>query len=178
MSEGVTSRVWLLSTILKAYIQWFKCATVISSVPEDMPLKTTRHPTRWRPKFQSQSHDLYLVWGGYWLKIIFLSKLGTWNRDMKDLCSQGKHSHTWEWKVVWAERVFKKNKSRIPVYPLSTELSYVPMKNVFRVDIRGLWLQVTQRTNIFFAWLHVLDEFFYILNLPELTSQIYSRCSY
>ena len=29
----------------------------------------------------------------------------------------------------------------------------------------------------FFAQLHVLDQFF-ILNLPELTSQIYSRCSY
>ena len=76
-----------------------------------------------------------------------------------------------------------KNKSKVPrclLHDPRAEISYVPMKNIFRGDIRNLCSQGTQRTDKFGFFLrdYTVHDQFFILNVPELIYQIYSCCSY
>ena len=57
----------------------------------------------------------------------------------------------------------------------------VATDNIFRGDIRNLCSQGTQRTNKFWGFFlrdYTVHDQFFILNVPELIYQIYSRCSY
>ena len=55
----------------------------------------------------------YGVLGDYWLKIFFFQSWESWYSTVSN-------THTWEWKVDWAETVLKTNlNSKVPVYPTS-----------------------------------------------------------
>ena len=170
-----------------------------------MPLKIARHPTRWRPKFQSQSPDLTYwsqraspkVWFSQIIIQIFfffcqLPCFGIYRLKISVFFKAGKADtqlcwtldHIWEWKAVWWPLVWEgfKNKSKEKyLSTLRAEISYkYSHKNIFREDIRGLCLQGTQRILYLFFCVTTCTRSvtFFILNLPELTSQICSRCSF
>ena len=116
--------------------------------------------------------------GGLLTENLFFSKLGKLILNFVEYS----RSHTWEWKVVWAERVLKTNLNKSTCLPYEhAEISHnCPHKNIFREDIRGLcWQGRLQRTNIFFLldYMYSISSLFWV-NLPELTSQVYSRCSF
>ena len=155
-----------------------------------MPLKTVRHPTRWRPKLQSQSLISHIgsqrvsqrVWfrrlppkiffffrqlpclGGYWLQIIFFQSWESWYATVLNTL-------TFESEKLSGEGF--QNKSKVPIYPTSRNLLCSHEKQVSARRVGREQINVG-----FFLHDYTVHEQFFILNLPELTFKICSCCLY
>ena len=137
-----SGQVWAHGTILLCKHTWSICRPCVVSRLVHMPLKTARHPTpnkmaaktsvpvSWPHILESACLPKSLVsriiiqffffllpttvfWGSTDSES-FISKLG------KLILNFVEHSHTWEWKVVLAERVLKINLKKSTCLPYTS----------------------------------------------------------
>ena len=129
------------------------------SVPVPWPhiLEVSASPKGQRIWFRRLSSNFFFFWqlpcfGGLLNQNHLFQSWESWYSTVLNSLS-----HTWEWKVVWAEGVLKTNLLSTCLPYEQKSLNNVPTKNIFRGDIGCLCSHGTQRTNNFvFAWLDVL----------------------